>query len=93
MLLDEEGTAAEIAGTNTLGVGSVLSPAAWAAGFRSFKGGHRQERTGQRPFQLGATLVVGPGNVVRYADYEDHAGDHADLDEVLGVLNGIQQEK
>ena len=88
MLLDEEGTAAEIAGTNTLGVGSVLSPAAWSAGIRSFKGGHRQERTGRRPFQLGATLVVGPGNTVRYAEFENHAGDHADLDEVLENLSG-----
>lgn len=88
VLLDEDGTAAEIAGTNTLGVGSVLSPAAWSAGFRSFKGGHRQERTGRRPFQLGATLVVGPGNVLRYADFEEHAGDHADLDQVLAILAG-----
>lgn len=90
VLLDEEGTAAEIVGTNTLGVGSVLSPAAWSAGFRSFKGGNRQQRTGRRPFQLGATLVVGPGNVLRYADFEDHAGDHADLEEVLEALTGSQ---
>ena len=93
VLLDEEGTAAEIAGTNTLGAGSVFSPAAWSAGFRSFKGGSRQQRTGRRPFQLGATLVVGPGNVLRYADFEDHAGDHADLDQVLAVLDGSQPEK
>ncbi len=93
VLLDEDGAAAEIVGTKTLGVGSVLSPTAWSAGFRSFKGGNCQQRSGRRPFQLGATLVVGPGNVLRYADFEDHAGDHADLDEVLAVLDGIQQGK
>jgi hypothetical protein len=87
VLLDEDGTAAEIAGTNTLGAGSVLSWGAWSSAFRSFRGGHRQDRTGRRPFQLGATMVIGPGDVLQYADFEDHAGDHADLDEVLQVLN------
>ncbi len=38
--------------------------------------------------QLGATLVMGPGDEILYADYEDHPGDHADLDEVLALLEG-----
>jgi peroxiredoxin len=88
VLLDEEGTAAEIAGTGKLGVGSIVSPSAWAAAAKSLKGGHRQRRSGRRPFQLGATLVIGPGNEIRYADFEDFAGDHADIDEVLSVLTG-----
>ena len=88
VLLDEEGTAAEIAGTKKLGVGSIVSPSAWVAAAKSFKGGHRQRRSGRRPYQLGATLVIGPGNDIRYADFEDFAGDHADIDEVLSVLTG-----
>jgi hypothetical protein len=49
--------------------------------------GHRQRKTGRRPTQLGATLVIGPGDELLYEDYEDFAGDHADLDAVLAVLN------
>lgn len=86
MLLDEDGTAAEIAGTKTLGAASLLNPRQIGAGIRSTLKGHRQHNAGRRPFQLGATFVIGPGDVVRYADYEDFAGDHADLDEVIAAI-------
>lgn len=87
VLLDEDGSAAEIAGTKRLGAGSLVSVDALSAGIRTFRAGHRQGKTGRRPFQLGATLVIGPGDHLRYADFEDYAGDHADLDEVLSVLS------
>lgn len=86
VLLDEDGTAAEIAGTRRIGATSLLSPGQFAAGVRSTMKGHRQHNTGRRPFQLGATLVIGPGDELLYADFEDFAGDHADLDEVLAVI-------
>jgi hypothetical protein len=35
---------------------------------------------------LGATLVIAPGNELRYADFEDFAGDHADIDEVIAAI-------
>ena len=89
MLLDEDGTAAEIAGTRKLGLGAMVSPAAWVAAAKTARKGHRQQKTGRRPFQLGATLVIGPGDVVGYSDYEDFAGDHADIDEVLQAIGGI----
>ncbi len=85
VLLDEEGTAAGIVGTNTIGLTTLISPTAISAGVMSFVRGHRQGRTGRRPMQLGATLVIGPGDALLYADYENYAGDHADLDEVLAV--------
>ena len=56
--------------------------------FRS-RAGHRQHSIGRRPRQLGATLVIGPGDRLHYDDFEDNAGDHADLDEILGVLAGL----
>lgn len=31
---------------------------------------------------------MGPGDELLYADYEDHAGDHAPLDEVLVAATG-----
>jgi hypothetical protein len=86
VLFDEDGTAAEIVGTKRLGLSAVVKPGAYGAALRSVTGGHRQRRAGRRPTQLGATIVIGPGNDLRYEDYEDYAGDHADLDEVLAVL-------
>ena len=86
VLLDEEGLAAEIIGTGTLGATSLLKPSQLVAGFRSLAAGHRQRNPGRRPMQLGATIVMGPGDVILYEDYEDHAGDHADLDEVIAAI-------
>ena len=85
VILDEEGIAAEIAGTRTLSTASLVSPRQLGAGLRSTLKGHRQHNAGRRPFQLGATFVNGPGNVMKYSDYEDFAGDHADLDEVIAA--------
>lgn len=86
VLLDEDGSAADLVGTGNLGAGSVLNPSAWVAGARSLASGNRQHKTGRRPSQLGATLLLGPGDELHYSDYESYAGDHADLDEVLAVL-------
>lgn len=85
VLLDEDGTAADIVEARKLNAFTMMKPAQISAGFRSLAGGHRQQKTGRRPTQLGATLVIGPGNELLYADYEDFAGDHADLDEVLAA--------
>lgn len=87
VLLDEDGTAAEIAGTGTLTGRALLGPGQLAAGLRATVRGNRQHRVGRRPFQLGATLVIAPGNQLLYADFEDYAGDHADLDEVIATLS------
>jgi hypothetical protein len=85
VLLDEDGTAAGIAGTKKAGARTVFHPGQWAAGARSVLGGHRQRKPGKRPMQLGATFVIGPRDVVYYADFEDYAGDHADIDEVIAA--------
>ncbi|MCP3972892.1 MAG: redoxin domain-containing protein [bacterium] len=85
VLLDEEGIAADIIETNSIGATTYLSPKAVSTGVMSFVRGHRQKKTGRRPLQLGATLVIGPGDKLLFADFEDHAGDHADLDEVLAA--------
>ena len=86
VLLDEEGTAAEIVGTGSIGAFTLIKPGQLAAGFRSFSSGHRQGNAGRRPMQLGATIVMGPDDTLLYEDFEDHAGDHADLDEVIGAI-------
>ena len=86
VLLDEDGTAAEIVGTKTLSGSSLLSPGQIKAGIRATLQGKRQRNAGRRPFQLGATLVIGPDDELRYADFEDFAGDHADIDDVIAAI-------
>jgi hypothetical protein len=86
VLLDEEGEAAGIAGTNTMGVTTLLKPKAYTTAVKSLAAGNRQTKTGKRPLQLGATFVIAPGDKLVYADFEDFAGDHAPLDDVLEAL-------
>lgn len=86
VLLDEDGAAAEIAGTNTLSMASLVRPRQILAGARAVSRGNLQHNAGRRPFQLGATLVIGPGDVLHYEDFEDFAGDHAPIDEVLRAV-------
>ena len=88
VLLDEDGSAARLVGTNSFGAGSLMKPGQYVAGLRSTLGGHRQRNAGRRPLQLGATLVVAPGDELLYSDFEDYAGDHADLDAVLTAARG-----
>ncbi len=88
VLLDEDGSAAEIVGTTTIGIGMAVNPKAWIAGARAVRAAGPQGKTGRRPMQLGATLVIGPGDELLYEDFEEFAGDHADIDEVIAVLRG-----
>ncbi len=86
MLLDEDGAAASIVGTGTIGWKS-LTPRAALASTRALAGGNRQFNAGRRPMQLGATIVLGPGNELIYEDFEGFAGDHAPFDEVIAALS------
>lgn len=88
VLLDEDGDAARLVGTGTFTATTLLKPGQIRAGVRSLIGGNVQHNAGRRPFQLGATLVIGPGDELLYEDFEDYAGDHADLDEVLAAVAG-----
>ncbi len=92
VLLDEDGTAAEIVGTKTMTVGSFIKPSQVVAGARATLKGKRQHNAGRRPMQLGATLVLAPGDRLLYSDFEDFAGDHADIDAVLGAVNAWAPE-
>lgn len=86
VLLDEDGTAARLVEVRSMSMATFARPAAYAAPVRSVIRGHRQRKTGRRPLQLGATVVMAPPNQVVYVDREDYAGDHADLDEVLAAI-------
>jgi AhpC/TSA antioxidant enzyme len=53
---------------------------------RAQSGGHRQQRLGKDPFQLGGSFVFGPGNVDRYAHVSQTFGDNASPDALLAAL-------
>lgn len=86
VLLDSEAIAAGIVETNTMDLATTLKPSQWVAGARALAKGKVQRKTGARPFQLGATFVIGPDGSVLYEDREDHAGDHAPIDDVLTAV-------
>ena len=86
VLLDEDGSAATIVGVKKMSASTALDVGQWKSATRALTAGHRPRKTGRRPFQLGGTLVVGPGDELRLADLEDHAGDHTDLEEILAVI-------
>ena len=50
--------------------------------------GHKQHRLGEHPFQLGASLVLAPGNVDRYVHLSKTFGDNADLAALLEAVGG-----
>lgn len=91
VLLDEDGTAAEIAGTKFFRGVDLIKPSQLIAVTRALLKGNRQRNPGRRPFQLGATLVIGPGDELLYEDFEDFVGDHADIDDVLSAIRGEVQ--
>ena len=50
--------------------------------------GHKQHRLGEHPFQLGASLVLAPGNVDRYVHLSKTFGDNADPAAPLEAVGG-----
>ncbi len=60
----------------------------FAARKRARAAGHRQHRLGRDPFQLGASLVLAPGNVDRYVHVSKTFGDNADPAALLEAVSG-----
>jgi peroxiredoxin len=87
VVLDEIGDAADAAAVKTANAAQLLGPKAMRSALNAYAKGHRQKaKIGRRPTQLGATFVIGPGDVLRYEHLDDHVGDHAPLDEILQAL-------
>ncbi|TMK16672.1 MAG: redoxin domain-containing protein, partial [Actinobacteria bacterium] len=66
VLLDEDGEAARAASVKRGSVLDLVGPRTVAGAAKAVAAGHRQHKTGKRGSQLGATFVLGPGDVVRY---------------------------
>ena len=86
VLLDEDGSAAEAAEVKIGGIFDLAGPRTAVGVAKAAAAGKRQHRTGQRPKQLGATFVIGPGDRVRYEHLDKEVSDHAPIDEVLSAL-------
>jgi len=88
VLVDDDGAAARAATVRSASWVGLLHPRTWGASVATWRRGHRVHRAGTRVTQLGATFVVGPGDVVAYAHLDRDSTDHAPLDEVLAHLPG-----
>ena len=86
VLVDDKAEAAKairLGRTSALG---LLKPSVFAGRKRAAAAGHSQKRLGERPMQLGATLVIAPGGEVLYAHMDSDVADHAPVEEILEAL-------
>jgi peroxiredoxin len=88
VLIDQDAEAAKAIELASLSVIGLLKPSLFAARNRAREAGHKQKKTGARPLQLGATLVVAPGGEVIYEYRDRDTGDHAPMEEVVAALRG-----
>jgi peroxiredoxin len=87
VLVDDAGDAATAASISSLNFFKlVLNPNSRKAMRRAREAGHRIHKAGRRVTQLGATFVVGPGDVVRYEHLDVDSSDHAPPTEVVAAL-------
>ena len=89
VLVDDDAEAARAASVKRGNAWKILGPETYGDSIRARRAGHRVHKPGKRTFQLGATFVVGPGNVVRYEHLDRNTANHAPLDEVFGALTSI----
>jgi hypothetical protein len=68
------------------GRASTYHPLAMLKGVRAMVQGFRQVGRHGDVVQQGGAFVLGPGDRVRYEWRDRYAGDHPDLDDVMGAL-------
>jgi peroxiredoxin len=88
VLVDDDSEAADAASVRTVDWFTLLHPRTWRATRETSRRGHHTARPGKRVRQLGATFVIGPGDVVRYEHYDADSTDHATVTDMLAVLTG-----
>lgn len=87
VLVDDNSDAARAAGVGKVNFFKlILNPRSWAGTRRARASGHKVHKPGARVTQLGATFVVGPGQLVAYEYLDAHSADHAPIDDVIGAL-------
>ena len=86
VLVDDDAAAARAVSLRTLSWFQLLHPRTWKATRETSKRGHHIHKSGKRVKQIGATLVIGAGDRVRYEHFDTDSTDHASIDEVLASL-------
>ena len=86
VLLDDDGEAAEIASLRNGRWYELAGPKTAAGVLKATAAGKRQHRFGKRPKQLGATFVLGPGDVLRYEHIDGDVSDHAPVGDICVAL-------
>ena len=64
----------------------ALHPGTLRSALRAWRGGHRQQGVQGDALQLGAVVIVRPGDVVAYLHRSAYAGDHPPPAEILRRL-------
>jgi len=83
--VDDDGSAARAAALPRVGI-RIMTPRTWKATRETRRRGFHTKKPGKRVDQLGATFVIGPGDVVHYDHVDANSADHAPLAEVLAAL-------
>ena len=88
VLVDDDAVAARAASVSKGSIRNILTPSTYRDSIGTLRRGHRIHSSGRRVTQLGATFVVGPGDLIRYEHIDQLTTDHAPIAEVLGSLTG-----
>jgi peroxiredoxin len=86
VLVDDDASAAHAASLRTLNWFQLLHPRTWKASRETSKRGYHVHKAGKRVRQIGATLVIGAGDRVRYEHMDSDSTDHASIEDVLAAL-------
>ena len=86
LLVDEQRLAYRAAGLRTASLVHLFRRDNAVARTRARAAGHRQDRLGKNPFQLGGSFIFGPGNVDLYMHVSQTFGDNAAPDTLLAAI-------
>lgn len=86
LLVDEQCRAYRAVGLRKANLLHLLRGDNAQARRRARMAGHRQQRVGQNPFQLGGSFVFGPGNCDLYAHVSETFGDNASTEALLAAI-------
>lgn len=68
----------------------LAGPQVFAAGARAVAGGSVQGETTGNAFMLGGVFVVDQRGVIRFADYDEYAGDHPAFADILAAVRVLR---
>lgn len=90
LLVDEERLTYRSAGLHKASVLHLMRRDNARARRRARTAGHRQDRLGRDPLQLGASFVLGPGDRDLYVHRSATFGDNAPVEDLLRAVAGTE---